>query len=223
MKQLYWLAMLPGLLLGGVAAAAQVSIGGIMGDRALVSVDGGPPKVIRAGEEYQGIRVLEVRAGKVIVEDAGKRYELGLGSGVGPSAVGSARAGGNDGMALDGKAMLHADSRGHFTATVQINGVSSRFLVDTGATAVALPMSLARRAGITLPPRPDAWTATANGTIRAYRVTLDEVRLDGIKLYQVEGLVLDDVQLSQSLLGMSFLNRTAMQRDGDVMSLRKRY
>ncbi|MCB1507789.1 MAG: TIGR02281 family clan AA aspartic protease [Hyphomicrobiaceae bacterium] len=103
---------------------------------------------------------------------------------------------------------LRADDRGHFRSTISVNGRSMGALVDTGATLVILPESEAAMAGIR--PRASEFNAplsTANGTITAARVTIDEIEVGPIRLRDVAGLVVRDDQLAETLLGMSFLSR----------------
>lgn len=103
---------------------------------------------------------------------------------------------------------IPADSRGHFVLEAEINGKQVEMLVDTGATVVALPQSVARRAGLSL--KKDDFTAsatTANGTIPAAPVVLKQLRLGSIRLSEVEAMVLPDASLSKALLGMSALRR----------------
>jgi aspartyl protease family protein len=95
-------------------------------------------------------------------------------------------------------------------------------MVDTGATAIALPAADAKRLGVNYLKGERGFVQTANGTAPAYRVRLDTVRLGDITLNNVEGVVLEG-GLTMPLLGMSFLNRTEMRRDGDTMVLTRRF
>ncbi|NBN64675.1 retropepsin-like aspartic protease family protein [Pannonibacter tanglangensis] len=103
---------------------------------------------------------------------------------------------------------IPADSSGHFVTPAEVNGKDVEMLVDTGATVVALPQSVARRAGLSL--RKEDFTAsvaTANGTVAAAPVVLKDLRLGAIRLSEVEAIVLPDASLSKSLLGMSALRK----------------
>ena len=118
--------------------------------------------------------------------------------------------------------MLTAGGRGHFVTTGQVNGASMRFLVDTGASSVALGASDARRLGIDLTRAEQVVVNTANGQTVASRVKLDSVRVGEIVVMNVDAMV-HSTEMPFALLGMSFLNRMEMQRDGDTMTLKKRY
>lgn len=103
---------------------------------------------------------------------------------------------------------LKATNGGHFFATASINGASVNVLVDTGATAVALSYEDARHVGL----RPGTLdfnvpVATANGVTKAARVKIDRIAIDGVKVEDVDGMVLPEGALQGTLLGMSFLGR----------------
>ncbi len=109
--------------------------------------------------------------------------------------------------AAPGVAYLARDLSGHFAADALVNGTHVHFMVDTGATDVALTSADAQRLGFDLSKL--AYTvpySTANGAVMAARVTLDEIEIAGIKVRNVKASVSRD-DLSQSLLGMSFLNQ----------------
>ena len=98
-----------------------------------------------------------------------------------------------------------------------------RFMIDTGATTVLIPVSEAERLGIDYRRGQRGYVQTANGTAPAYHVKLDSVTVGEITAYDVDGLVAEAQGLDVALLGMSFLNRTEMRRDGAYMTLTKRY
>jgi aspartyl protease family protein len=97
---------------------------------------------------------------------------------------------------------------GHFVADARINNQPLHFIVDTGATSIALRESDANAIGIR--PFPDEFkvpVSTANGMVKAARAALNRVEIGGIELRDVEALILPDKVLFQNLLGMSFLSR----------------
>jgi aspartyl protease family protein len=103
---------------------------------------------------------------------------------------------------------LDADRWGHFQVDGRIDGRHLDFLVDTGASLVVLRESDAAQAGIR--PQPDDYNATAitaNGKIRAARVTIERIEIGGISIYDVPAMVLPDEALAKNLLGVSFLSR----------------
>ena len=100
------------------------------------------------------------------------------------------------------------DARGHFQTEGRIDGQRIGFMVDTGASVIALNESSAARFGLR-PSRGDynATISTANGTIRAARTRLAMVELGGLIVRDVEAMVLPDEALSENLLGLSFLSK----------------
>ena len=103
---------------------------------------------------------------------------------------------------------IPTDRRGHFRADGRIDGQRISFMVDTGASMVALNESSAARFGLR-PARGDytANVTTANGTVKAARARLAMVELGELTVRDVEALVLPDTALSENLLGLSFLSK----------------
>jgi aspartyl protease family protein len=100
------------------------------------------------------------------------------------------------------------DSRGHFQAAAQIDGHHVAFMVDTGASVVALTEADAARLGVR--PRPidyQTTVTTANGRVRAASIRLASVDVGGLVVRDVDAMVLPEGALSENLLGMSFLSR----------------
>jgi aspartyl protease family protein len=118
---------------------------------------------------------------------------------------------------------LSESRNGMFATTAQINGVALPFLVDTGATSVSIDMAMADRIGLNYQKGTPMLAHTAAGNVRAWRVKLDTVTVGAITLYNVDGTVLEGPGAGIGLLGMSFLSRVDMRRDGAAMVLIKRF
>lgn len=199
------------------ASAADISVTALFSGKAVLIIDGGKPRTLSAGESTpEGVRLLSANSEAAIIEFQGRRQTLGIGHAT-RIAGSTGKAGGS------GQVILTADSRGHFITTGSINGISIRFLVDTGATSVALSSAEARRLGINYLTGIRGQSSTANGIVPVYRVKLDNVTVGDITLTNVDASVLEGAGLSIALLGMSFLNRTQMQRDGDRLTLVRRF
>jgi len=197
----------------GAAAAADVALIGVIGDKAAVlAVDGGDPKTVKVGQQWKGISVISVEKDRATVEFDGKKRVLVQGQHYRSTAATSDRE----------RVVLAADTHGHFVSDGAINGNPVRFLVDTGATSVALPAYDADRLGIDYRKGRRGISNTAGGPVTVYRVSLDSVRLGGIELRTVDAVVIEQ-GLDIALLGMSFLNRVEMQRDGSTMTLIRRF
>lgn len=206
--------LLPALVLLAPLAAhgADVGLVGLFPNKAVLVIDGAAPKTYAVGASIgPGMKLLAAGDGIATVEIDGRRQTIALGGHV-------SRSGGGERSSVT----LPADSRGHFVAQGQINGGNVRMLVDTGATLVAMPASEARRLNIDYKRGRTGFVNTANGVAPAYMVRLDRVRVGDIEIHQVDAMV-QEQGLDIILLGMSFLNRTEMRRDGQQMVLTKRY
>ena len=117
---------------------------------------------------------------------------------------------------------LRADASGHFVASGAVNGTSVRFVVDTGATFTAIDRANAERIGIDYQRGTPVQSMTVNGVVRGWRVTLDSVQIGGTTERDVDAIVVDNDYLPFGLLGMSYLNRFDMQRNGSTLVLRRR-
>lgn len=207
-------AALAALAVMQAAGAADVSLGGLLPGRAVVVINGGKPRTLAVGTKTaDGVKLLAVEDGAAVFEIDGKWQRLVLGE----HAVASGGAGGAATVALT------ADGRGQFLTQGSVNGAAMRFMVDTGATYVSLSSGDAARAGIDYRAKGLPGTSsTANGIIRVWKVPGNTVSLGAITLHEVD-VTVNETNMPYVLLGMSFLNRLEMKRDGDTMTLKKRY
>jgi aspartyl protease family protein len=203
-------------LLGCAAAWAQsVALTGVMGERALLVIDGAAPQVVAAGESRQGVTLVSTDGDTAIVELSGHRQTLRVGEN--PVSVGS-RGGGSAGT----RVTLHAGTGGHFMGTGQFNGVTLPFVVDTGASNVVMGIGHAEQIGINYRAGTRSAVTTANGTTLAWQVQLNSVRLGDVEIYNVTATVVP-AGAPVVLLGNSFLGRFQMKQENDVLVLEKRY
>ena len=208
------LAVLCLLLAAGVACAQTVTLQGMLGARALLVVDGGAPKAVSAGDSWQGVKVVSTSADQAVLEIGGQRQTLKVGDV--PMRWGATAA------PRGNKIVLSASSGGHFLTQGQINGQAVQFMVDTGATSVAMGASEASRLGIDYKAGQLAKGNTANGAVTVYQVKLASVRVGDVEVYDVDAAVLP-VPMPHVLLGNSFLTRFQMTRTNDQMVLERRY
>lgn len=194
--------------------AAEVALIGVVGSAAVVvAVDGGEPRTIKVGQTRQGIKVVAIEGERATIEFEGKTRVLALGQHYrSPNTV---AAGGQT-------VTLAQGTGGHFTSDGSINGQSVRFMVDTGATVIALPGAEAKRIGLDYRSGRSVVSRTAGGAVQAFRITLASVRLGDIEVTNVEAVVIEE-GLDIALLGMSFLSRVDMRQDGRTMTLIKRF
>ncbi len=115
--------------------------------------------------------------------------------------------------------VLQRNNRGHYVASGRINGVPVKFLLDTGATDVALSDILAKRIGLTR--QGGGFSNTANGLVAVWNTRLDRVELGPIRLGDVSASILPSMGSNDVLLGMSFLKQLEIIQRGDQLTLRQ--
>lgn len=115
--------------------------------------------------------------------------------------------------------VLQRNRAGHYVANGKINGEVVRFLLDTGATNVAIPATLARR--LNLKKGREGVSRTANGDITTYSTRLDSVDLGGLVQYGVRATILPGMAGNEVLLGMSYLKHLELIQRGDELMLRQ--
>jgi aspartyl protease family protein len=204
------------LLAPVLAGAVDVNVVALTAGKAVVVIDGGRPRTLAAGDVTpEKVRLISATSDAAVFEIAGKRQTLLMGQSLSYSIGGSGGA---------QRTTLTADASGHFFTVAVVNGVSLRFIVDTGASVVTISSSDAKRAGVSYLSGERGLMQTANGVAPAYRVKLDTVKLGEIMLNNIDGVVVEgNVLGGMGLLGMSFLNRIEMRRDGDSMTLTRRF
>lgn len=114
--------------------------------------------------------------------------------------------------------VLQRNAQGHYLSPGRINGEAVTFLIDTGASDVAIPAGLARR--LQLRPGSPRPYRTANGTVIGYRTVIDRLELGGLLLRDVAGSLNPGMQGEQVLLGMSVLKRVEFSQQGRELILR---
>ena len=194
-------------------AAPRVTLGGSMGNKALLVING-TPRMVLVGATQHGVKVVSIGANDAVIEFEGRRMSLQMGGS--PASLGGAVSDGN-GSAI----VLTAVSGGHFITGGSINGKAVQFLVDTGATTVAMGQSDAERIGLDYKNGRRGMAQTANGGVPTRGVILSVVRIGDVQVYNVEAVVLP-VQMDAILLGNSFLTRFQMKRENDRLTLELR-
>jgi len=204
-------------LLAAVAvahAAGSVTLTGTIGSRAILIVNGGAPKTVAVGESFQGVRLVSLQSEQAVVELDGKRATLRMDT---PVSIG-----GGGGSGGGSRIVLPADSRGHFMTQGAINGRAVTFMLDTGATSIAMSAADAQRIGLDYSKGQPVQMSTANGVALGYRLRLQSVRVGDVEVFDIDAIV-SQQSMPYVLLGNSFINRFSMRRDADQMVLEKRY
>jgi aspartyl protease family protein len=193
-----------------IEAAPLVQVVGLFPGAAVVNVDG-QRKLVRVGQVGPGgVEVISADSkGAVLrVDGIERRYTLSR-----ELSVGFAEP--------DRRQLSIARGQGgHYWVAGSINGQSVQFLVDTGATSVAINEIQARRLGIDyrVDGKPIV-VSTAGGTAKAWRVHLNSVKVGAIDVLGVEAVVVEGGSPSDALLGMSFLSRVSWREDQGVLKL----
>ena len=197
------------LLLPSAAAATDVLVVGVTpGRSADLVIEQREPISVAEGQTIDGVTVVSVGTTGAVVRVDGATRTLGL------TAVrgGPPPAGGT--------ITLTADPRGHFLTSGTLNGRPVRFLLDTGATYVALSRAEATRLGVDYTKGAPTLSSTANGVVRGWRVALASVRIADVMIRDVPAVVIDG-EMPDVLLGMSFLGHFDLRQEGNTLVLRR--
>lgn len=203
------------LCLAAVAQSApDVRVVGLFSDRAVIMIDG-RQHLLRTGQTSpEGVKLVAADSESAVLQIEGQQVEARL----------DGRVSARKRSAAVQEFQVWRNTAGMYTTVGSINGLPVSFLVDTGATQVAMNASEARRLGIdyrvtgTL-----SSVTTASGVERAWAVMLDRVTVGGLELSNVGAVVLEGSLPQQTLLGMTFLSRLEISNDGRLMTLRKKY
>jgi len=190
-------------------AAAPVEVVGLFKDRAVIRL-AGEEKLLRVGETSPaGVTLLAADANGATVRYRDEEYTLSLSNRI---------AGGFQEVAKP-VVSISADQLGQYRIRGAINNNYVNFLVDTGASVVALSSATADRIGLSYKDGQKGTVATAQGMADSYFVTLAEVNIAGITAYNVQAAVIIGQYPLETLLGMSFLRSVGLQENAGVMTL----
>jgi aspartyl protease family protein len=196
-------------------ADTQVNVVGLFAGKALVIINGSTPQTLSVGQTKNGVKLVAADSQQATLVIEGKTKVLGMGQG--------ASIGGGAESTQNQPVSLYADSAGHFFGSLSANGTSLKYVVDTGATSVALNSADAKRANIDYLKGEKSVASTASGKVVAYRVTINTLKIGTIVLNNVDAAVIEGAFPEVVLLGMTALNRLEMKRDSSVMTLTKKY
>jgi aspartyl protease family protein len=194
-------------------AVDSITLQALFKDKAIFLIDGTRRVLTRDEPSPEGVRLIatDTVEEQAEVEVDGKRQIVKLGmvmAGFGRSKAASVT--------------LYAEPNGHFFADGLINDQPIRFMVDTGATTIAMSSADASRIGIDYKKGKQGYANTASGVVRMYGLRLNNVRIGDITLYDIEAGVIEGSFPTTPLLGMSFLGKLEMKREGQEMELKQR-
>lgn len=211
----YWFTALI-ILLNSITALADeldIVVVGLFAGQAVVEVNGQQHLLKVGSVTPEGLKLISATSNEAVMEINGTQQKFQLGN----------RVSSNFSAATAQPKVSVWPKNGMYLTTGTVNGYSVDFLVDTGASSIALNAATAERLGIDFYRGERIGIRTASGRGMAYRVVLDYVQLDEIKLYNVEAVVLDGEEPSPALLGMSFLGQLDIQHNGERLDLQQKY
>jgi aspartyl protease family protein len=200
------------LVANAVAGDVAVKVLALFTDKALLEING-QQKIVSKGETFDGVYLQSAsgRGAVVVIDD--ETMKLGLNQ----SIAGNFKK--REKISL----RIVPDAQGMYHTKGSINGKPANFLVDTGATNVALSGRKANSLKIDFKSGIRGQAQTAAGVVTAWGIELDSVEVGGIRLTNVMATVIEGEHPAQVLLGNSFLRHTRMEQAGSVLKISKRY
>ncbi len=191
-------------------AIDNILVLGLSKGKALVNIDGKQHMLAVGQTSPEGVRLIKATADEAELEVAGKRDTYHLGQQISASFT----------AAPETIVRITRNNYGMYTADGAINGRTVNFLVDTGATVIAMNAAEAKRLGIDFERGVPMSMNTANGAAKAFGVRLNAVKVGTIELRNVNAVVMEGKSPEVVLLGMSFLGRITMQHEGQLLVLK---
>ncbi len=194
-------------------ASPRIEVQALFGGKAIVMIDG-QRRTLSAGQTSpEGVKLIAADSKQAVLEFDGRRKAYQPGGAISLSYA----------KPEHHEEKIYADDRGMFHSVGTINGRTVRFLVDTGATTVAMNKSQARQLGVDYRMKGERIVvSTASENVKGYRVRLKSVSLGRIKQRNVDAMVIDGDHPGPVLLGMSFLGNLKVEKSGGIMSIRQR-
>ena len=195
------------------ADVSKIIVLGLFNDMAVLDIDN-KQRILKAGKTSpEGVTLISASSKVAVLEVHGIQEEYFLGNHIGSHYVSPPK---------QPKVSLWP-TKGMYLTPGSINGFSVDFLVDTGASAIALNAPTAKRLGIDYVKGEVIGVKTASRIEKAYRIMLDQVQVGQIKLHNVSAMVLDGPEPARALLEMSFLGQLDMERSGERMDLKQKF
>lgn len=204
------------VLLGSLTAYAdvEVAVRGLMKDSAVVEING-KQRVLKVGvTSPEGITLVSADSRQAVLDIDGQQHVMG---------ISKHHKGINIVESEDMEFRIPRGNNGHFFTSGQINNRSANFVVDTGASAIAMSEVDAQRLGIQYLNGERITVSTAASSASGYRINLSSVTVGPITIYNVEAIVLPGSYPQVVLLGNSFLNRVDLQVDSGVLVLQAKF
>ncbi|MDJ0833748.1 MAG: retropepsin-like aspartic protease [Gammaproteobacteria bacterium] len=208
--------LIPLLMIASLSLAqadGSVRVLALFSDKAMVNING-KQLIIKKGQVVDGIKLISASGrGAVLQFSDGSQKTLGINQSISSAFKKPQKK----------KLRVFSDSQGMFMVDGAINGRSTRFLIDTGASHIAISSAEADRLGLDYKNAPTGRVQTASEEVPVWNIKLDRVKVGSINVPQVDAVVLSGNRPEHILLGMTFLQHLNMQREGTAMILEKKY
>lgn len=193
-----------------VNAIDKLEVQGLFSNKAVLSVDGKRHIVAVGKTSPEGVKVVSVNRSGAVLDVDGEQKQYDLGAAISTSFE----------KRKSQKETIYVNSAGMYMTFGNINGRSARFLVDTGASVIAMNTEQAKKLGIRYDKAGiPASVSTASGYEKAYRVRLKSVTVGSITETNVDAMVIDGNHPGPILLGMTFLGRLSIAHSGNALTL----
>lgn len=194
-------------------ATPEIRVNGLFGGSAVLVING-KQRLLKQGQTSpEGVTLIDSDSRRAVLEVDGRQLTLGLSEQIASSFKAAEVA----------EVRIPRADNGHYFVSGFINGRPVDFMVDTGATSIAMNLHHAEQLGVNFRRGRKGSASTAGGIVSAYHVPLEKLTIGNITLHQVEATVVVGDFPSQVLLGNSFLSRVEMSEEAGVMVLRTKY
>lgn len=195
------------------SSITNVAVKALFNRKALLVVNG-EQRLVAVGETFRGVTLQQADSRRAVIEINGQSQQLQL----------NQRIGGGYIKVQQPSMRIWADQRGMYRTTGTINGFAVSFLVDTGATSVAMNSGEAKRIGIDYRLRgTPTQISTASDVVTGYSIILPQVKVGQMTLSNIAAVVIEGDQPSEILLGMSYLGRLEISHQQGAMLLRQKF
>jgi len=194
------------------SAVEKIMVSGLFKDKAVVIIDGKQRVLTIGNTSPEGVKLIAANSHEAVLEIDGKQQAYALGASISNNFTGP----------VAGETVTIApDNGGMYQVNGSINGYQVSFVVDTGASLIAMNKHQAKRIGLDYKMKGvESTTETASGYAKIYLVKLKEVKVGNITVHDVDGAVHDDDFPTVILLGNSFLSRVNLNREGMLLQLK---
>ena len=197
------------------ANSARIQVNAILNNAAVLTINGQQQMLKKGTLSREGFKLIKIDDDKVTLLISGQPQDYKLGA-----VITSSKAGKDTKQQVK----VSRDNQGMYFTSGTINNFPVNFLIDTGATFIAINSTLANQIGIDYRNLGKPTQAsTASGLVTAWKLMLDQVTIGGVELQLVDAAVIEGDFPINPLLGMSFLSRVKMQDDGLLLTIEEKF